>query len=59
MPAKTSDTGSGFSTEERAAMKARAAELRAGGKKGARQADDLQAVLDAIAKMTPPEAKRA
>ncbi len=54
MTAKTSDTGSaGFSAEERAAMKARAAELRAGGKKGARQADDLQAVLDAIAKMAP------
>src|SRR3984885_6474002 len=55
MPAKTSDTGSGFSTEERAAMKARAAELRAEGKKGARQADDLQAVLDAIAKMAPQD----
>jgi len=42
----------GFSTEERAAMKARAAELRAEGKKGAQKADGLQAVLDAIAKMT-------
>ncbi len=56
MPAKTSSTGSGgFSAEERAAMKARAAELRAEGKKGARQADDLQAVLDAIAKMAPED----
>jgi uncharacterized protein YdhG (YjbR/CyaY superfamily) len=53
MPAKTvdADTG-GFSAEERAAMQARAAELRAEGKNGAKQADGLQAVLDAIAKMT-------
>jgi uncharacterized protein YdhG (YjbR/CyaY superfamily) len=56
MPAKTSSTGSaGFSAEERAAMKARAAELRAEGKKGAKLADDLQAVLDAIAKMAPED----
>jgi uncharacterized protein YdhG (YjbR/CyaY superfamily) len=43
----------GFSAEERAAMKERAAELRAEGKKGAKKADGLQNVLDAIAKMTP------
>ena len=56
MPATTPSTGSGgFSAEERAAMKARAAELRAEGKKGARQADDLQALLDAIAKMAPQD----
>ncbi len=56
MPATTPSTGSGgFSAEERAAMKARAAELRAEGKKGAKQADDLQAVLDAIAKMAPED----
>jgi uncharacterized protein YdhG (YjbR/CyaY superfamily) len=56
MPAKTAETGSGgFSAAEHAAMKARAAELRAEGKKGARQADDLQALLDAIAKMTPED----
>jgi uncharacterized protein YdhG (YjbR/CyaY superfamily) len=56
MPEKTASTGSGdFSAEERAAMKARAAELRAEGKKGARLADDLQATLDAIAKMTPED----
>ena len=36
-------------------MKARAAELRNEGKKGARKADDLQAVLDAIAAMTPDD----
>jgi len=45
------ETG-GFSAEERAAMKARAAELRAEGKNGAKKADGLQQVLDAIAKMT-------
>src|SRR3954447_11112968 len=43
----------GFSAEERAAMKERAAELRAEGKKGVKKADGLQAVLDAIAKMAP------
>ena len=36
-------------------MKARVAELRAEGKKGAKQADGLQATLDAIAKMTPKD----
>jgi uncharacterized protein YdhG (YjbR/CyaY superfamily) len=54
MPAKTTTTESGgFSAEERAAMKERAAELRAEGKKGAKKADGLQAVLDALAKMAP------
>jgi uncharacterized protein YdhG (YjbR/CyaY superfamily) len=53
MPAKTMATETdGFSAQERAAMKARAAELRAEGKNGAKMADGLQAVLDAIAKMT-------
>ena len=52
MPAKSAETTSdGFSAEERAAMKARAAELRAEGKKGAKKADGLQAVLDSIASM--------
>jgi uncharacterized protein YdhG (YjbR/CyaY superfamily) len=56
MPAKTSQTGSdGFSAFERAAMKERAAELRAEGKKGVKKADELQAALDAIAKMTPED----
>ena len=45
----------GFSADERAAMKARAAELRAEGKKGAQKADGLQALLDSIAKMTPED----
>jgi uncharacterized protein YdhG (YjbR/CyaY superfamily) len=56
MPAKNTTTASdGFTAEERAAMKERAAELRAEGKKGAKKADGLQAVLDAIEKMTPED----
>lgn len=52
MPAKSSQTDSGgFSAEERAAMKERAAELRAEGKKSAKKADELRASLDGIAKM--------
>ena len=45
----------GFTAEERAAMKQRAAELRAEGKKGAKQADALQAALDSIAVMKPDD----
>jgi uncharacterized protein YdhG (YjbR/CyaY superfamily) len=45
----------GFSAEERAAMKARAAELRAEGKKGAKKAEGLEALLDSIAKMAPED----
>jgi uncharacterized protein YdhG (YjbR/CyaY superfamily) len=45
----------GFSSEERAAMKERAAELRAEGKQGAKKADGLQAVLDKIAEMAPED----
>ena len=60
MPAKTSTTESdGFSAEERAAMKERAAELRAEGKKGAKKADGLQAVLDRIAEMAPEDRRLA
>ena len=56
MPASKAETRSeGFSAEERAAMKERAAELRAEGKKGAKQADGLEAVLEAIAKMAPED----
>jgi len=56
MPAKSSQTQSdGFSAAERAAMKKRAAELRAEGKKGAKKADGLQAVLDSIAEMAPED----
>jgi uncharacterized protein YdhG (YjbR/CyaY superfamily) len=56
MPAKSGKTGSeGFSAAERAAMKERAAELRAEGKKGAKKADSLQEVLDKIAQMAPQD----
>jgi uncharacterized protein YdhG (YjbR/CyaY superfamily) len=56
MSAKSSKTTSeGFSAEERAAMKERADELRAEGKKGAKKADGMQQVLDAIAKMAPED----
>jgi uncharacterized protein YdhG (YjbR/CyaY superfamily) len=52
MSAETITTESnGFSAEERAAMKQRAAELRAEGKNGAKKADGLQAVLDSMATM--------
>jgi uncharacterized protein YdhG (YjbR/CyaY superfamily) len=56
MPAKNAKGRSGgFSADERAAMKARAAELRAEGKKGVKKADGLQAVLDRIAEMAPDD----
>ena len=56
MPAKQAQaTADGFSAEERAAMKERAAELRAEGKKGAKKADGLQALLDKIAEMAPED----
>jgi uncharacterized protein YdhG (YjbR/CyaY superfamily) len=56
MPAKkVKPESDGFSTEERAAMKERAAELRAEGKKGAKSADGLQAVLDRIEQMAPED----
>ena len=60
MPTQTAKTESdGFSAEERAAIKQRAAELRAEGKKGTKKADGLQAVLDAIAKMSPEDRELA
>jgi uncharacterized protein YdhG (YjbR/CyaY superfamily) len=56
MTATSTETGSGgFSPQERAAMKQRAAELRAEGRSGAKKADGLQAVLETIAKMTPED----
>ncbi len=54
MSTKTTTTD-GFTAEERAAMKERAAELRAEGKKGAKKADGLQAVLDRISEMAPED----
>jgi uncharacterized protein YdhG (YjbR/CyaY superfamily) len=56
MPTTSAKTEShGFSAQERAAMKERAAELRAEGKKGAKKAGGLQAVLDCIAEMAPQD----
>ncbi|GAB3594483.1 DUF1801 domain-containing protein [Angustibacter peucedani] len=56
MPTKKATTTSdGFSAEERAAMKERAAELRAEGKKGAKKADGLQQLLDAIEGFDPED----
>ena len=56
MPAKNAKgTSGGFSADERAAMKARAAELRAEGKQGVKKADGLQAALDKIAEMAPDD----
>jgi uncharacterized protein YdhG (YjbR/CyaY superfamily) len=52
---KTGTESEGFSAEERAAMKERAAELRAEGRKGAKKADGLQVLLDRIASMTPED----
>lgn len=46
----------GFTQQEREAMKQRATELREEGRGGKKKADDLQAVLDAIAEM--PEEDR-
>lgn len=53
MTTRTKAATPGFSDAERAAMKARAEELRAEGKKGNKLADGLQDVLDAIEKMAP------
>jgi len=55
MAAKDDKNDAGFTAEERAAMKERAAELRAEGKKGAKKADGLQQVLDRIAEMAPED----
>jgi len=53
VPTKTEQDG--FTAAERAAMKARAEELRAQGKKGAKKADGLDAALESIAKMAPDD----
>jgi len=45
----------GFSADERAAMKERAAELRAEGKQGAKKADGLEDLLAKIAAMAPAD----
>lgn len=55
MAAETTTDADGFSPEERAAMKERAAELRAQGKSGAKAAEGLEALLASIAKMAPED----
>ena len=55
----TKTQSDGFSAEERAAMKERAAELRAEGKKGAKKAEGLEAVLEKIATMAPTDSASA
>lgn len=52
-------TTTGFTAQERAAMKAHAAEERARAKRGAKRADGVQAVLDAVAKMAPADRELA
>ncbi len=60
MPATNSEAESGgFTAEERAVMKERAAELRAEGKQGAKKADGLQAVLDRSAEFAPEDRELA
>ena len=56
---KTESESGGFTAEERAAMKERAAELRNEGKSGAKKADGLQAVLDRIEQMAPEDRELA
>lgn len=51
----TTTSTDGFTAAERAAMKERAAELRAEGKKGAKKADGLQALLDKLTEMSPDD----
>lgn len=51
-----SDSGTGFSEAEKAAMKERARELKEQGRGGQKKADNERAVLDAIAEM--PDADR-
>jgi uncharacterized protein YdhG (YjbR/CyaY superfamily) len=57
MSTTTKSGSGGFSEAERAAMKARAQELKAQGRSGQKKADNEQAVLDAIGEM--PDADRA
>jgi uncharacterized protein YdhG (YjbR/CyaY superfamily) len=56
MSTKSAETpADGFTAEERAAMKERAQELRAEGRKGAKKADGEQALLERIAQMAPDD----
>jgi uncharacterized protein YdhG (YjbR/CyaY superfamily) len=56
MSTKSAENRSGgFTAEERAAMKERAAELRAEGKKGAKKVEGEEAVLERITQMAPDD----
>jgi uncharacterized protein YdhG (YjbR/CyaY superfamily) len=56
VPAKSANSEpGGFTAEERAAMKERAAELRAEGKQGAKKADGLEDLLTKVAAMAPAD----
>jgi len=57
MSTATKSGSEGFSEAERAAMKARAKELKAQGRSGQKKADNEQAVLETIGEM--PDADRA
>ena len=52
---KKGTSASGFTAEERAAMKERAEELRSSGRGGKKKADEAQALLDKIAEMSQPD----
>jgi uncharacterized protein YdhG (YjbR/CyaY superfamily) len=54
---ETTKKTEGFTDAERAAMKARAEELKAEGRKGAKKADDLEALLAKVAEL--PDEDRA
>lgn len=52
---KTARSASGFSDDERAAMRERVEELRADGRGGKKKADDADALLAKIAEMEEPD----
>jgi len=56
---KATKSGSGFTAEERAAMKERAQELKAEARAGAKKADAEGAVLAKIAEMPEPDRAKA
>ena len=52
---KTAKKATGFTADERAAMKERAAELKNEGRGGKKKAEQAQALLDKIAEMPPAD----
>jgi uncharacterized protein YdhG (YjbR/CyaY superfamily) len=56
---QSAEDAGGFTAQERAAMKQRAAELRAEGKAGAKKADGLEDLLDKVSKMAPADRELA